>query len=370
MDHRPAGLKVASVAGIPVYIGASWALIAAVLVFLYSPILQSRHPELGARAYAVALVFALLLLVAVLVHEASHAIAARSYGLPVLRIVADLWGGHTAFEAGRSTAGSAAVIAVVGPLSNGALAALAWMALGLTSPDSVLNTVVFGFVLLNAALAGFNLLPGLPLDGGQLVESAVWKATGSRNTGMVVAGWCGRIVTVFVVLWFLVRPLLAGSPLGITDVVWTLFIASFLWAGASSAIRSGQAMGHVARVRLADILRPAVAVRPHDTLDLALGRVTAGQALVVVDGSGSPSAVVAPDAVREVPPHRHAETTLSSVSTPQPRGWSVDADPAGDIVPVIVAMQTLGTTLVAVTHQGRLVGVVTADDINRAVEGR
>jgi Zn-dependent protease len=363
-ERRP-GLRVATVAGVPVYVGGSWALIAVVLVFLYTPLLQARHPSLGPAAYGVALVFALLLLVAVLVHEAAHAVAARSFGLPVVRVVADLWGGHTAFDAQRSRPGSAAVIAVVGPLSNAVLAALGWASAG--AAHGVPRTILGGFAVLNAALAGFNLLPGLPLDGGQLVEAAVWKATGSRNTGMVVAGWCGRVVTIGVVLWFVVRPLAEGQGVSLTDVVWMLFIASFLWAGASAAIRSGRTLALVDRVRLDRVLRAAVGTTPAETLGGALARVQPGQWLVTVDAAGRPQGLVEPGAVASVPPALHAATLVSAVDTPQPPGWVVEADPRGDIVPVIVAMQSLETGVVAVTSHGRLVGVVTAQDVNTAV---
>ena len=60
--------------------------------------------------------------------------------------------------------------------------------------------------VLNLLLAGFNLLPGLPLDGGAILQSLVWGASGRRDRGLVVAGWAGRVVAVGVFLWFGVRP--------------------------------------------------------------------------------------------------------------------------------------------------------------------
>ena len=72
----------------------------------------------------------------------------------------------------------------------------------------------------------------MPLDGGQVVESLVWKATGDRNKGAVVAGWCGRVLTVLLVLWFFVRPLAQGESIGFSTI-WVLVIGSVLWTGAS-----------------------------------------------------------------------------------------------------------------------------------------
>jgi Zn-dependent protease len=360
-------VRVATIAGVPVYIGGSWALIAVVLIALIGPSIARSRPDIGVLAYGVAALMALQLLVAVLVHEAAHAIAARAYGLPVLRVVADLWGGHTAFESGRSTPGAAAVIAAVGPLANGVLALLAWLALQ-TGPTGIPDTLIGGFAVLNAALAAFNLLPGLPLDGGQLVESLVWKVTGSRPRGMVVAGWCGRVVTALVILYVLGRPLAMGRQLDLFDIGWAMFIALFMWAGASSAIRGGQVLAAVQQVSVAEVLKRALGASEWERLDTVLDRWAPGEVVVVLDRSGRPTAVVEPVGVGLVPPARHAETDMSAVSRPQPPGWAVEAAPGDDIVPVITAMQTLGTPLVAVTHQGRFLGIVTAEDVNRAVE--
>ena len=170
------GLRVATLGGVPVYIGKSWGILAVIIIALIGPQLQDR---LGATAYLVAAAYALLLLLAVMVHEAAHAIGARAFGFPVHRVVADLWGGHTALDVSRSTPGRSAVVAVVGPLANLLLSALGY-AVAAMLPDGIAHGLANIFGFLNLMLALFNLLPGLPLDGGQLVEAAAWKLTGDR----------------------------------------------------------------------------------------------------------------------------------------------------------------------------------------------
>lgn len=362
--ERPPGLRVATVSGVPIYVGGSWAILALLIVALIGPNLAHDRPDLGILAYGVAALYALLLLVAVLVHEAAHAGAARAFGMPVHRVVADLWGGHTAFDAARSTPRTSAVVAVVGPLANLVLAGLARLLLPAV-PDGVPNGLVGAFALLNGALALFNLLPGLPLDGGQLVEAGVWKATGNRGKGRVAAGWCGRVVTVLVVGWFILRPLAEGSQVTLVDIAWTFFIASFLWAGATAAIRHGRAIQVIGSVRIADVLRPALAMRPSATLAEALAQPLAP---VVLDEQGVPAGVLAPGDVDQVPPGQRAEATVGSIYRAQPAGWVVEADPSGSILPIIAALQRLDVGVVAVTQEGRLAGVVTAADVNAAVE--
>jgi Zn-dependent protease len=362
--ERAPGLRVATIAGVPVYIGGSWAILGVIIVGLVGPGLARDRPDLGVLAYGVAALYALLLLLAVLVHEAAHAGAALAFGMRVHRVVADLWGGHTAFDAAQSTPRTSAVVAVVGPLANLALGGLAWVLL-LATPDGVAYSLVSAFALLNVALALFNLLPGLPLDGGQLVEAAVWQATGRRGRGRIAAGWCGRVVTLLVVSYFILRPLARGDQVTFTDVGWCFFISAFLWVGATGAIRQGQAMEVIGSVRIADVLRPALAMPATATIEQALAQPLAP---VVLDEHGVPAGVLAPSDVDQVPPGLRAEATVGSVYRAQPEGWVVDADPRDNILPVVVALQRLDLGVVAVTHEGRLAGVVTAADVNAAVE--
>jgi Zn-dependent protease/CBS domain-containing protein len=304
-----------------------------------------------------------MLLVSVLVHEAAHALTAKAVGIPVVRIVATLWGGHTSMEADRGTPGRTAAVAAAGPGANALLALVAWLALpGLH--DDLAHAVGFGLVLINASLAVLNFLPGLPLDGGHVVESLVWKATGDRNRGLVVAGWLGRVVTVLVVAWFLLRPLLRGDGLGL-ESLWVLVIGSVMWSGAGQAIQRGQVLGRVGRLRLGDVLRPAALVAP--TTSIADAVRTGSRERVVTDYRGLPAAYVDAADLTAVPEAARASTPVSAVASRQHGRWVLEADPADDVLGALGAMQEHGFGIAAVVHHGRLVGVVHATDIGRAL---
>jgi len=362
-DERGHGLQIARVGGVPVYIAPSWLVIAAVIVVIVGPPLAQARPDLVVLAYVVGVLQALVLLVSVLAHEGAHAVAARMSGLPVVRIVANLWGGHTAMESGRSTPGSMALVAAAGPLANAALALLGWLALAVTTAGGVPDRLVFSFTVTNAVLAAFNVLPGMPLDGGQLLESAVWKGTGSRNTGSVVAGWAGRGLAAVLVLVVVVRPLLSGQGLSFS-AIWMLLIASVLWTGATASINRGRTLGRLERVRLADVLRPAVAAPGYATVEQALAT---GRDVVVSDAPGRLTAYADPATLATVPEGARASTPLTAVASQQAPGWVVEADPAGDVVPVVVALNEHQVTLLAVVHRGQLVGVVRVGDVNDAL---
>lgn len=356
------GIKVATIAGVPVYIGRSWGLLALIIVALIGPQLE---PSLGPRAYLVALGYAVLLLLAVMVHEGAHAVGARSFGLPVHRVVADLWGGHTALDVTRSTPGRSAVVAVVGPLANLALSALGYAVAAVLAPG-IAHGLAEAFGWLNLILALFNLLPGLPLDGGQLVESLVWRLTGDRHRGRVVAGYCGIAVTLLVVFWFVGRPFLRGDQPNFAAFGWTLLICFFLWQGARSAITAGHLGAVLDRVRVADVLTPVAPV----IFDAPLSQLPTGAPPVVIDRDGRPVALLDAGALQSVPPGNAAHTPVSAVSRPQPPQWVLDVDPQAPVTELFAAMNAVGTGILAVCHHGRLLGVVTAETINTRLDGR
>ncbi|MEO6020282.1 MAG: site-2 protease family protein [Knoellia sp.] len=354
------GLVVARIGGVPVQIGASWILLAAVITF----IVGSGNPALGGAAYVVGLAYAVSLLVSVLVHEGAHAAMARGLGLPVHRVVADLWGGHTAYDARLSTPGKAAAIAVVGPLANGALALLAWGA-SLAVTSDIPSRILFGIAFVNLLLAAFNLLPGLPLDGGQLVDALVWKITGERAKGLIAAGWTGRVVTLGVVLWFVVRPaLISGSKPSLTSIVWMVLIAWFMWQGATAAIRTGQARQMLGRGTVAQVVQPVPILHGTDVLEAAASSF--GLAIVVND-SGQPTSVVLPEDAATVPRDRWVSTPVSALARVQPATWVTKTSRGADLTAVVTAIQESGSPVVVAVEDGRVLGLVTVAAVNAAM---
>jgi Zn-dependent protease len=185
--QAPSGsIRLGRVAGVPVYLDRTWLILGAFIAWTGWQAGRDLGTTTGI-AYAGWLVLGIL--TAVLGHEIAHAVAGRMLGFRVHRIVATLWGGHTSYDGTGSTPGRAAAIAVSGPLANLGLAGIGWIGLqALTGP--VAQFVLWWFVAINLLLAAFNLLPGLPLDGGQFVHSLVWKVSGRRDTALSSpAGW-------------------------------------------------------------------------------------------------------------------------------------------------------------------------------------
>ncbi|QFG68670.1 site-2 protease family protein [Ornithinimicrobium pratense] len=371
MNTTP-GWRMGTLSGIPVYLGRSWVLVALLLVALFGPTVQQLLPALGWWAYVVALAFAVLLLVSVLIHEAAHALVAQRVGFGVSRVVADFWGGHTAHDGAGGTPARSAAVAVVGPLSNAMLAVLGWWGVAaLTSgsgpgllPGSgtgVLVLLTYAFAWSNTFVAVFNLVPCLPLDGGFLLEALVWRLSGSRHLGTLVAGWAGRLLVVLVVIWGL-SPVLQGEQVGLLRIVWVLLIGGFLWQGASQAIRSGRHGAAAARRTVGEAAHPVGVVGSRSTLASVPWHEQ--RLWVVLDGQGRPDGVVDPPSLQRVPRAAWPDTSASAVAIRLPEGWAVPLTPETRLDTVIEVMRSTGSGVIGLLdEQGHPWGVVVADDL-------
>lgn len=374
-EERTSGFPLGRVAGTPVVLRRSWFVIAVVVAFLLGPTVVDLVPGIGvSAAYLVALGFAGLLLASVFLHEVAHALAARSVGIPPTEIVLDLWGGHTAFDREAPTPGRSVYVAAVGPLTNGLIAVASFGLWRTTSEGSVAYVVTLLLASSNGLVAVLNALPGLPLDGGRVLEGLVWALTRSRTTGTLVAAWAGRLVAVGIVTWFLVLPLLRGQRPGIVTAVWVAAIAWMLWQQASAAVRYAGWQRVAARVSAGRLMAPAVAVPAEATVADAVSAAVAGGAtlgrpvtVVVVDGSARPVAVVDEAALRAVPPDRTAWTPVAAVARALPP-TVLAADVAGD--QLVAALQAAGAAEYAVVDGGRVVGVLSRQAVAAAVAGR
>jgi Zn-dependent protease len=360
-QHAP-GVRLGQVGGVPVYVAQSWLLVAALITVLFGSQLTQ---QLGALAYAVGVGYALALFVAVLVHEAAHAGAARVVGLPPTHIVITFWGGHTQFESEAVSPGRSVWVAVVGPLANGALALVGWLALGVVGDgEAVATRLLLAFTITNVLLAAFNLLPGLPLDGGRVLEALVWRLTGRRSTGTIAAGWGGRVVAVLAV-GYAALPLLEGRQPRLITVVWAALIGAMLWSAAGQAISGARIRGRAERLDLRAVMRPVVVVAPGTPVSSLPAAGPGGPALALLDGAGQVVAVVDEQAVAAVPVPSRAGVRVESVARRHPSSAVLDASLTGDAL--IAAVQHAGTGQALVVDDGRVVGLVEVEHLVRAL---
>ena len=203
---RRGQIRLGRLVGVPVYLSWNWLLIAGFVVLLFGPQVARLFPELGIGAYGIAFLYAVLLALSVLVHELAHAVSARAFGWPAQEIVLNLWGGHTQFGAFQATPGRSLVTALAGPAANVLIALAGTLIAAVAPPEGVARLLLDILVYANWLVALFNVLPGLPLDGGRIVESAVWAITGSQDKGTLAAGWAGRGIVMLLGVALVVVP--------------------------------------------------------------------------------------------------------------------------------------------------------------------
>lgn len=364
------GIPLGKIAGIPVYLAYSWFVIAGFTVIVYGPALLVRMPELGLGAYFVALAYALLLAISVLVHELAHALSAKAFKWPTERIVLNLWGGHTQFENFTASPGRSVVVALAGPASNFVLAAGMWAVLSadiLTGVSEILANIL---MWANLLIGLFNVLPGLPLDGGRLVESAVWKATGSQDKGTIAAGWSGRIIVAALVIWFIGLPLLSGAPLDISLMLITVLVCGFLWMGASSSIQHAKLRSRLYLVSAAGLAERAVGVPNSATVADVLDISPTGSPAVVICGpDGKPQGVVDVGATAAVPAEATTTTPVTAVAHALAAGAYVPEWSKGqELIQYLARLE--GGEYAVVDHNGIVTGLLRQQAVVTAITGK
>jgi Zn-dependent protease/predicted transcriptional regulator len=224
------GWQVGSIFGIPLIIDSSWLFIVGLVTLEYGPSWQAEYSSIWApwQAWVAGFAMALLLFASVILHELGHSLVAKSQGTKVNSITLFLFGGIASIESEAKTPGQAFWVAIAGPLVSLGLFGLLGVVSQLTAQPTPWHVISDELSHMNLVLALFNLIPGLPLDGGQVLKAAVWKITGSRFKGVHWAARVGKGLGLAAIVLGLSVTLLSGQPGG----VW---IALLGWFGLRSA---------------------------------------------------------------------------------------------------------------------------------------
>jgi Zn-dependent protease len=373
------GLVIARPFGVPVYISPYWFLVAAfVIVFYASSLPQSIHPTWV--RYAVAATFVVLLYASVLVHELSHCVVARAFRLTVRRIWLYPLGGFSEIEQEPQTPAREFAVSVVGPLTS---LALAGIGLGLNTAfhlggitlwrylqtGSIVGILIDQLILANLVVGVFNLLPGLPLDGGRMLRAGVWKLTGRPGTATIAAAWAGRVLAVLTIL---VPVALLGTRLSLdsTWVLWLAVIAVFMWVSSGQAMRAAKIRDRLPGLQARRLARRAIAIPGNVPLAEAIRRADEAQAraLVVVDHESTPIAIVNETAVMATPQQRRPWIEVGSLARAIEPGIVLSADLSG--MELIEAVQrSPATEYLLIEPSGQVFGVLATSDLDHAFAG-
>ena len=362
------GIVLARPFGIPVYISPYWFVIAGVFIFVYANDLASTFH--GATRFVVAAAFVVLLYLSVLVHELSHSVVARGFGLPVRRILLYPLGGFSEIEREPQTPGREFLVSAAGPALSLLLAAGGWGLTHVVTAGTIGGTLISQLMWANLVVGGFNLLPGLPLDGGRMLRAVIWKVTGRPGTSTIVAAWAGRVLALGLFVLVLAPPVEARIGGDLVTVVWLAVIAAFMWTGAGQAIKATRVRERLPALQARRLARKAVSVAADTPLAEAIRRAdeSKARAVVVVDHDDKPIAILNETAVMATPEQRRPWIEAGSLARTLEPSLVLSADLSGMAL-LDAIRQAPATEYLLVEPSGQVYGVLAARDVDLAFAG-
>jgi Zn-dependent protease len=364
--QRQSGFVVARPFGIPVQVSPYWFVIAGVFIVIYANDLSNSLPGTTTR-YVVAAAFVILLYVSVLVHELSHSVVARGFGLPVRRILLYPLGGISEIDREAPTPAREFAIAAAGPALSLLLGALGW-GLSQVVTAGVTGALIRQLMFANIIVGLFNLLPGLPLDGGRMLRAVIWLLTKKPNTATIAAAWVGRVLA----LGLLAIPFFTGGLSGgdMVSTLWVVVIAAFMWTGATQSIKATRFRERLPALQARRLGRRAISVPAATPLAEAIRRAdeASARAIVIVDHENKPIAIVNEAAVTATPPQRRPWIEVGSVARTIDPSIILNADIQG--MALLDALRRApATEYLLVEETGQVYGVLAARDLDQVFAG-
>jgi Zn-dependent protease len=373
-------IQLARVFGIRIGADTSWFVFLFLIIILQSSNYRTLFPGDGGKAFGLAVASAFLFVLSILLHELGHAAVAIRNGIGIAGI--DLWmfGGVAKMRREADSPGVDLRIAVAGPAVTLVVTAVCF-AIGAASagasgflhvltydrPGSAGTTLMADICFINALLLAFNLLPGLPLDGGRIVRAIVWWRTGDRNRATRVMAQSGRAVSYAVGGFGIYLAVQGLVSLGI----WLLFVALILSQGARSAEVQTAVASRIEHLSVADVMDTEPVALPAETkLDRALDDWFLRYRwdwFPVVDVHGRFLGLATREALDKVPESLRPGSSVSEVMGDTGTTFRVQVDEPLEALLGSEALQRLGA-IMAVDDEGVLRGVVTIEQVSRALQ--
>lgn len=363
------GLLLGRPFGVPIYISGSWLLFVAFITVEFAPTVASAVPGIGAARFVVAAAFGVFLGVSVLAHEVAHCVVARRFGIPIERISLSFLAGHSALAREPETPARSAAVAVAGPVTNLVIGVGAFFAYTRLHDGSIALVLAAGLAWSNLLVGVYNLLPGLPLDGGQLLRAALWRITRNPRTGTVGAAWAGRVIAgcTAALGLYLVSTRRADAQF---SALWALLIAAMLWVSSTQVLRQQGLRDRLPGISARALSRSSISVLADLPLAEAVRRAQEAhaQGIVIVDGDGRPTGVVREASVTATPALRRPWVSAGSVARHVSTGELINASWSGE--ELLARLQLAAASeYVVVDPAGAVYGVLAAADVARALSG-
>lgn len=360
--------RIGSLFGIPFFIDPSWLFILALVTLLKAGIFDPSFQSIS--AWSLGLVMALLLFASVLLHELGHSLVAQSQGIKVNSITLFIFGGVAAIDRESQTPGDAFQVAIAGPGVSLCLFGLFYGLTQVLPTDNLGYLVAADLARINLVLTLFNLIPGLPLDGGQVLKAAIWKLTGNRLQGVRWAAQGGKLIGSLAIAVSVGLTLLTG----VWTILWLALIGSFVYRNANAYDRLTILQEALLQLHASDAM-----TRDFRVLDATMSLRSFADEYILADiqtnkpyyaaSEGRYRGLVKIQDLQTIERSRWEMESLESLVHPLSEIATVE-----EKTPLIDVINTLETCqlkhLTVLSPAGAIAGVIDRGDIVRAVAGR
>jgi Zn-dependent protease len=244
-------IRLGKLFGIPFFVNPSWFLVLGLVTLSYGDGLAAAFPSLLTGVPLIlGLVTGLLVFASVLAHELGHSFVAMRQGIAVRSISLFLFGGVASLEKESETPADAFWVAIAGPAVSFLLFGLLTLGNDLISLPAPLAAIISVLATVNLTLGVFNLIPGLPLDGGNILKAIVWKVTGNPYQGVKFASWVGQAFGYIAIASGVLPLVLFGS----FDNLWNALIGWFLLQNAQQSAQFARVQSQLVGLVAADVV--------------------------------------------------------------------------------------------------------------------
>lgn len=365
--QRLRGIHIARLFGINIAIDPSWFIIIVLVVLSIETQFNSLFAEVITPGilWMAAIVEGILFFASVLIHELSHSLVARRQGVGVRSITLFLFGGVSELTSEPTRATDEFLIAAVGPLSSFILGAIFAIISTLLPQASFPRYFFYWLSFVNILLACFNLLPGFPLDGGRVLRSLVWRATGSLRRATRVATFTGSIIAYGLIVIGVYLFLFRGA---VFNGIWFAFIGWFLLNAAQSSLADQRSRDILSHHQVNQVLETDCPKIPSsETLATFVDRylLRSGERCFFVTEGGMLAGLITLRDVGSIPRTHWQETMVRDIMVPFSRIKHLS--PSDSLLTAMEVMSRTGINQLPVMNNGEFEGIVTREGLLRAI---
>ena len=365
-----ASIRLGRIMGIEIGIHLSWLIIFALLTWsLAAAYFPQLYPGWSTQTYwGLGILSSLLLFASVLAHELGHSFVAIRRGIPVKSITLFIFGGAARITKEAETPSSELFMAVTGPLVSFALAGVFWLLYFLIQSANVYaGAVALYLAQINAILGAFNLIPGLPLDGGRILRAVIWGLGKNFRQATKIASVIGQGFAYLLIFGGIATAFLIGWLGGL----WLAFIGWFLATAASSSYQQTVVSEIMRQATVKEIMSlDFKSIKPGISLQQALSDYIlrySQRALPVMDGDKLLGIITLAD-IKKTPQELWSSIPVREVMTRAGELKTVSRD--DDLNTVLQHLQSQDLNQLLVLQDGIPVGIVTRSDLLRYLQVR